>query len=372
MSAHHAVGNGDTREALRIAQRQTGVEARERRADQALRVVGIAETAQAARFVLHVAERARLRMGARVLGATFVVAAGLDIAAQVMQRDTLRGQVFRVHQRFRSCERIQRGLRVARQPMTRRNAQQGAAPVHRRVGRGKRCSCRLRRALAVADLLEQLRTHQLQRADVRGCARKRGAPVGQRERTVEPQRGVLLDGCATIGLRSLRRLASLQMLGAQRRIALAIPLGRLRVQRPASRVRDRRVDAIADERMAEEEVGAVWLHEMVGDQRVARVVRQAGQVPHERERKALADDRGRPQRDALTLRQAVHPRQHEAVHRGGQTVLVLVRRTQQLLEEQRIAACAGHALVHPLLRQRHEPAAEAPRVRIVERSKVDG
>ena len=143
------------------------------------------------------------------------------------------------------------------------------------------------------------------------------------------------------------------------------------MQLRAAGPRQRRVDAVPDQRVREQILVAFGQHEKVRHQHVARIVGHLRELAHEREREALADDRRRPQRRAVALRQPVHPREHEAGKRRRQRVVLLVGGAHQLLEEQRVAARAFDALPRKRGRRRQEPAGERERVLRAERAEVD-
>ena len=87
-------------------------------------------------------------------------------------------------------------------------------------------------------------------------------------------------------------------------------------------------------------------------------------MPQRGERKALPEDGGRPQRRALTLRQPVDARQHEAVQRRRQAVVALLGGAQQLLQKQRIAAGALDAFARERRRRREEAAGKRHGIRV--------
>ena len=118
---------------------------------------------------------------------------------------------------------------------------------------------------------------------VGGLARERGATLGERERALEVQRLRLCARRGKIRLRRLGRVSAVEMLGAQRRIALAIPPGGCAVQLGAARPGQRGIDAVADQRVGEQELLAVGTDERSAQQRRAGIVGNGDQVAHERQ-----------------------------------------------------------------------------------------
>ena len=123
--------------------------------------------------------------------------------------------------------------------------------------------------------------------------------------------------------------------------------------------------------MREQELLAVRADQKVRDQDVAGIIRHLRQLANQRQRKALADDGCGTQRRAVALRQTVHPRQHQARQRCGESILALVRRAHQLLQEQRIAARTLDTLLGKRGRRRQESAGQRQRVLGAERAEID-
>ena len=175
---------------------------------------------------------------------------------------------------------------------------------------------------------------------------QRAAATRERLRRFEPQRRGFAPGGREIRRRRTRILGAIEMLGMKRRVAVGIPGCRAQVQRAAVAVQQRRVRAVADERVNEAEparVGVVGAHQIAAQEH-ARVVRRiVEQVTQHREIEALADDSGRLHRCLVGRRQPVEPAQHDALDRGGNRRAVGAA-AQELREEQRVALRALDAL----------------------------
>ena len=141
---------------------------------------------------------------------------------------------------------------------------------------------------------------------------QRRAALGQRERALGLQRRRLRQRGGEVRARRLGRFGAIEVLGNEHGIALAVPLRGGPMQLRTAGPRQRRVDAVADQRVREQELVAFGQDQKVRQQHVARIVGHLREIANERERKALADDRRRPQCRAVALRQPVHPREHEA------------------------------------------------------------
>ena len=72
-----------------------------------------------------------------------------------------------------------------------------------------------------------------------------------------------------IRLCGLRRFGTIEMLGVQRRIAVAVPVGGGAMQLGAAHSGQRRVHAVADQRVREQELVALGADQVVRDEPVA-------------------------------------------------------------------------------------------------------
>ena len=117
-------------------------------------------------------------------------------------------------------------------------------------------------------------------------ARRRAAPAGARHRSAtRPLRSAPPRGTPQAARAILR---AIEMLGVQRRVAVGIPRRGAQVQRAAVAVQQRRVGAVANQRVHEAEaagIGVVGAHEVAAEQRarvVGRIVEQMAQQRRDR------------------------------------------------------------------------------------------
>ena len=125
----------------------------------------------------------------------------------------------------------------------------------------------------------------------------------------------------------------------ERRVALGVPLGRARVQRPPVTVQQRCVRAVANERMHEAElarVRVVGAHEVAAEQRAGVVRRVVQHVPEHGQIESLADHGCGLHGGLVGRRQAIEAAVHDALD-GGRNRGPVGAAAQQLGEEQRIA-----------------------------------
>jgi hypothetical protein len=103
-------------------------------------------------------------------------------------------------------------------------------------------------------------------------------------------------------------------------------------------VQQRRIGTVADQRMAEHELGAVGADEEVLDQHAALVGRVLDEMAQGLERVALAEDGGRLQGHLVDGAEPVHARVDQRLDRSGKAGLrCFTGVEQQLQQEQRIA-----------------------------------
>jgi hypothetical protein len=129
------------------------------------------------------------------------------------------------------------------------------------------------------------------------------------------------------------------MLGMERRVTPVVPLGRARVQRAPVTVQQRRVRAVANERMDESELACVRVvgaHEVATEQRAGVVRRIVQHMAKHSEVESLADD-GRGLHGGLVgRRQAIEAAVHDALD-GRRNRRPVRSAAQKLRQEQRIA-----------------------------------
>jgi hypothetical protein len=114
-------------------------------------------------------------------------------------------------------------------------------------------------------------------------------------------------------------------------------------------------------------------HQVASRQLAAGIGLVAGQRAQVAQIEALPEDRRCLDRTAIRLRQAVEPRQHNAVHRWRQVSLLVGRAAaQQLFQEQRVALRAFHAPLQVILRFRGKLVRQLPRVVAGQRPEIDG
>ncbi len=134
------------------------------------------------------------------------------------------------------------------------------------------------------------------------------------------------------------------MLGAQHRLAIAEPFGRLAVQLATAGPQQGVVNRVADQGVAEQQVVANRPHQLALDQAAAGVVWAGEEMAQRVEGEALAEHRGRLERLTIRRIELIHARLDQALHRARHDALhALLGMAQQLLEKQRIAGCAFDA-----------------------------
>src|SRR5271165_3677395 len=120
------------------------------------------------------------------------------------------------------------------------------------------------------------------------------------------------------------------MLGAQRWIVGENP-GRQVVQLPPSRARQRRIDAVSNERVHELESIRNQPQKRVAQQRLASAALIANQRPEIGEGKALSEDRSRLDGASIIRGEKIGSREHDALNRIRKfSVDKVAGRTQQL------------------------------------------
>ncbi len=90
-----------------------------------------------------------------------------------------------------------------------------------------------------------------------GALAERRAALRERQRALGLQRRRLRQRGVEVGARRLGRFGAVEMLGDERGIAIAVPLRGGAMQLRAAGARERRVDAVADQRVREQELVAL-------------------------------------------------------------------------------------------------------------------
>ena len=136
------------------------------------------------------------------------------------------------------------------------------------------------------------------------------------------------------------------MLGMQSEVAVLEPLGGAAMQGTAVLRQERPIDRIADQRVHEEIVLPMGPQEVLLDKFGRVEARARGEPAQKRRVHPLADHRGRLDRLLISRRELIDARLHEALDAAGHGLaLGLLRMTQELLEEKRVAAGARHQAV---------------------------
>ena len=132
-AAHHEVGYRDPREAVRVAQRDAFVEARERRAHTARRVVRVGKPAQRPRDQRGIAQRPGVD-GARFVrrpARRVVAARELHVAARRVELGQLAGEPVTRRDRLGVGEHRECLVDIRDQPMAGRETEQRTTPLAR-------------------------------------------------------------------------------------------------------------------------------------------------------------------------------------------------------------------------------------------------
>src|SRR5262249_30826661 len=124
--------------------------------------------------------------------------------------------------------------------------------------------------------------------------------------------------------------------------------------------------------MREEEIVAFRQDESVADETRADVGRIADEVPQQSERETLADDCRGLKRVMVGSIEAVHACQNKALNRRRDGICgTFLRIAQQLLQEQRVAACTLDAGSRDALGRIHEAAREIERLLAAQRTEIN-
>jgi len=341
---HHAqhgqIRRFDTRKATRRAKLNTAREHLPRRAEQAAHIIGVSEAAERTRLLFHRARCLRLAQGFAVLGeaARHLATREMNVAAQCMNARLLDEQapLFRLAlSPVEECHRLLEAIKHRKTIGQPQKRAQSRPPGRRRIRRHAEGRYGL---LGSPEALRQL-------ARKIGQANAGGIGAGQRQAAPDQGQGLLGAIVRRGGFRrgkiSFGRpgiFGHVEMLGLQRRVALAIPIGSGTVQLAPARLQERGIHALAHQGMNEGEAGAVLAQELLIDQVAGLVSRIAKQMTQRRQRYPLAQDRGGLQSPLLGCGQAIGTAEYETLHRrrhgaGGD----LAGMAQQLLEEERVA-----------------------------------
>ncbi len=293
----------------------------------------------------------------------------MEVAADVVELARLARESLREGLGF--GQRRERGVDPGDQAMAGRDSDQCAAALGRFPGGGESDGIGIDRRLTFAGFAPQPAAQHVERDDVVGRLRQPGATLRQGERALGLQRGRLRQRGVEVRARRLGRFGAIEVFGDEHRIALAVPLRGGAMQLRAAGPRQRRVDAVPDQRVREQILVAFRQDEKVRHQHIAGKIGQLRELPNQREREALADDRRRAQRRAVAFRQPIHSREHQARKRRREAILLLGGGTHQLLEEQRVAARSFDALARKLGRRGTQSVGERKRVLRAERAEVD-
>ena len=191
-------------------------------------------------------------------------------AAQVVNLRELARLVLRRRQRQRRVECGEPGSNITRQAMDRSNADPRRAflpVVARELTRPLECRKRLR---STAELALQFAFEHRQCVPDRRRRRKADTAFHKRDRGVDPERSGLRACGVEIGFRGIGILGAVEMLGAKCRIARPIPTRGGAMQLSARAVQQRRIGAVANQRVCEHQLIAARAfdaHEIALDRR---------------------------------------------------------------------------------------------------------
>ncbi len=289
ISGHAEIADRGAFEPVRFAQLHAAPEPCERAHHAAVGIVRIPQSARRVHLPQRIGERRREPERRLVLGAACVVvpAREMEIAANVVELAGLARQAAR--ERLGLGQRRKRRVRARDQAMTGRDSDQRPAALAGFPRGRERNLVGVDRRLALARFAAQPTTQHVERDDVVGLLGQRRAALGQRERALGLQRRGLRERRVEVRARRLGRFGAIEVLGDEHGIAIAVPLRGGTMQLRAAGARQRRVDAVADQRVREQELVALRKDEKVRDQHVARIV---GQLREHRAR-ARAESAGR-------------------------------------------------------------------------------
>ncbi len=190
-----------------------------------------------------------------------VAAREMHVAAGVVKLRQLPCQPLRASDRLGLRERRQRRVESCGETVTGGDAEQRAAALCRL----RRCRKRIRvgddGGIAFPRLAAQPPAQHVERVHIGGLARERGAAFGERKSLFRMQCGRLRLRSGEVRPRGFRRFGAIEVLRVQRRIALAVPRRCGTVQLGPARARQRRIDAVADQRVREQEFLAIGAHQ---------------------------------------------------------------------------------------------------------------
>ena len=157
-------------------------------------------------------------------------AAGCDVAAREMQVapdvvDLARFPREPVGERLGFGQSRERRVDPADETLTGRDSDERAATLGRRAGSPERNLIGIDRRLALPRFAVQPAAKHVERDDIVGRLRQRGAALGERQLALGLQRGRLRQRGVEVGARRLGRLGAIEMLGDEHGIALAVPRG---------------------------------------------------------------------------------------------------------------------------------------------------
>jgi hypothetical protein len=234
-------------------------------------------------------------------------------------------------------------------PIGRCLPEQRPAPVALGLAPQQRSAISLKRFKPASRVLLQVAVKQgeVDNVLVFGCERQ---PAGRESDGLIVAKEARLDfGRRQIGPRRLRVCRAVQMFGSQHGIVDEYRGGGF-VQFSPSCMGKRAVDAIAHQRMGELEPVPDRPHEDVSHECVAGIARLLKQRLEMRQTETLAEDRRRLDGSPILHRQKIGAGEHDILNRVRKPPVGEVpRASQQLLEEQGIAARPLDALGHETL-----------------------
>ncbi len=369
-------------EALPFANRDAALEVVERTSHPALGVPRVAEPAQRACLTFHVTALLRILQRQHMLRVALRGEAlrEEEIAPGVMYPRTLDRELEFPRNGLGLTQRLHRGLEVARDAVARRHAHPRSTSSLLFASDIERSTEHDDGVARTTDFAEQLALQQreLARRDIvaRRCRfRQRSAALRQAQRRLEAQTRGLLPGGAQVGLRRAWIVGPFEVLGLQDGLAVAEPPRSDQMDLAPAALQRRRVNRLLDKRVGEHEVHAVRSDEVGHDQPIAAHARVVGDSSKIAEREALADRRGHLQGRALRCGESVHALEDKAAdgrrHIRRRSVHLL-RRPQQLFEEERIAFGTLDALQREAARGFDQPRREQARLLLPQRRKVQG
>ncbi len=250
---HVCIANRNTAEAMGAGQSDATAEIIQRRDHSSLRIISVAKPAQRARLAFRRCGPFRRFQGLPVLGQTaFDVGEWkIQIAPIVVDIGKFLVESPGARHLFCLCQCSESLVVIVGYPHARRQTDPGPAAGDVVVGSRQRLPVNFNRICRTPGF-PQAFSFEHEKA-VAGCGRcgQFFTPVEQVQGLVEMKSPSLGKGRVGIGVGRPRILRPIEMLGVQCKVPFGKPFGGLLVESPPSRMKQGRVDAVADKRVGE-------------------------------------------------------------------------------------------------------------------------